>query len=105
MPLLGGVADSFRPFRGQGAQIARVHLLTNCFPDAPSSAIHSCVGDGMAFGVITNGAEVILYGIELDACLPGQLTGLGLRMAVRVVAAIYIVAGSPPIFGKLRNPA
>jgi len=105
VPLLGGVADSFRHFRGQGAQIARVHLLTNCFPDAPSSAIDSCAGDGMAFGDITNGAEVILCGLELAAFRAEQVTGLGLRMAVRVVAAIYIVAGSPPIFGKLRNPA
>jgi hypothetical protein len=82
-----------------------VHLLTNCFPDAPSSAIGPCVGDGAAFEVITNGAEVIRYGIELDAFRPAQVTGAGMRMAVRVVAAIYVVAGSPPIFGKLRNPA
>src|ERR1039458_5567538 len=38
-----------------------------CFPDAPSSAIDPCVGDGVAFDVITSGAEVLLYGIELDA--------------------------------------
>ena len=37
------------------------------FPDAPSSAIDPCVGDGVAFEVITNGAEVVRYGIELDA--------------------------------------
>jgi len=37
------------------------------FPDAPSSAIDPCVGDGMAFEVITSGAEVLRYGIELDA--------------------------------------
>jgi 16S rRNA G966 N2-methylase RsmD len=37
------------------------------FPDAPSSAIDPCVGDGMAFDAITNGAEVRRYGIELDA--------------------------------------
>jgi SAM-dependent methyltransferase len=37
------------------------------FPDAPSSAIDPCVGDGVAFEVITNGAEVFRYGIELDA--------------------------------------
>ncbi|MGA3326270.1 MAG: DUF6094 domain-containing protein [Terriglobia bacterium] len=37
------------------------------FPDAPSSAIDPCVGDGAAFEVITNGAEVVRYGIELDA--------------------------------------
>ena len=38
-----------------------------CFPDAPSSAIDPCIGDGVAFEVITTGAEVIRYGIELDA--------------------------------------
>jgi hypothetical protein len=37
------------------------------FPDAPSSAIDPSVGDGVAFEVITIGAEVIRYGIELDA--------------------------------------
>jgi hypothetical protein len=37
------------------------------FPDAPSSAIDPCVGDGVAFEVITSGAEVVRYGIELDA--------------------------------------
>ena len=37
-----------------------------CFPDA-SSAIDPCVGDGVAFEVITNGAEVLRYGVELDA--------------------------------------
>jgi len=38
-----------------------------CFPDAPSSAIDPCIGDGVAFEVITNDAEVFRYGIELDA--------------------------------------
>ena len=38
-----------------------------CFPDSQSSAIDPCVGDGVAFEVITNGAEVLRYGIELDA--------------------------------------
>jgi hypothetical protein len=37
------------------------------FPDTPSSAIDPCVGDGVAFEVITNGAESFRYGIELDA--------------------------------------
>ena len=46
------------------AQRIRRFLL---FPDAPSSAIDPCVGDGVAFEVITNGAEVLRYGIELDA--------------------------------------
>ena len=37
------------------------------FPDQPSSALDPCVGNGVAFEVITNGAEVLRYGIELDA--------------------------------------
>jgi hypothetical protein len=37
------------------------------FPDAPSSAIDPCVGDGVAFEAITSDAEVLRYGIELDA--------------------------------------
>jgi tRNA1(Val) A37 N6-methylase TrmN6 len=46
------------------AQLIRRYLQ---FPYAPSSAIDPCVGDGVAFEVITSGAEVIRYGIELDA--------------------------------------
>jgi len=42
------------------------------FPSAPSSSIDPCVGDGVAFEVITNGAEVLRYGIELDACRAEQ---------------------------------
>jgi hypothetical protein len=38
-----------------------------CFPDAPSSAIDPCIGDGVAFEAITGGAQVLRYGIELDA--------------------------------------
>ena len=37
------------------------------FPDAQSSAIDPCVGDGVAFEAITSGAEVLRNGIELDA--------------------------------------
>jgi hypothetical protein len=37
------------------------------FPNAPSSAIDPCVGDGVALEVITSGAEGFRYGIELDA--------------------------------------
>ncbi|MGD0011758.1 MAG: DUF6094 domain-containing protein [Terriglobia bacterium] len=38
-----------------------------CFPDAPSSALDPCIGDGVAFETITGGAQVLRYGIELDA--------------------------------------
>ena len=37
------------------------------FPDPPSSAIDPCIGDGVAFEAITSGAQVLRYGIELDA--------------------------------------
>ena len=37
------------------------------FPAVPSSALDPCVGDGAAFETITNGAQVLRYGIELDA--------------------------------------
>ena len=54
----------FYPLPLSEAQRIRRFLL---FPDAPSSAIDPCVGDGVALEVITSGAEVVRYGIELDA--------------------------------------
>lgn len=46
------------------AQRIRKFLL---YPEQPSSALDPCVGDGGAFAAITGGAEVVRYGIELDA--------------------------------------
>jgi hypothetical protein len=61
----GKIRLGFYPLPLSEAQ--RIRALLN-FPDvAPSSAIDPCVGDGMAFDVITSGAEVLRYGIELDA--------------------------------------
>ena len=37
------------------------------YPEQPSSALDPCVGDGGAFAAISGGAEVVRYGIELDA--------------------------------------
>jgi SAM-dependent methyltransferase len=37
------------------------------FPAVLSSALDPCVGDGAAFETITNGAQLLRYGIELDA--------------------------------------
>ena len=37
------------------------------FPDVVSAVVDPCVGDGMAFAVIADGAKVLRYGIELDA--------------------------------------
>jgi hypothetical protein len=48
------------------SEAQRIRRLIS-FPDAPSSAIDPCIGDGLAFDVITSGAEVVRYGIELDA--------------------------------------
>ena len=53
----------FYPLPFSEAQRIRKFLL---FPES-SSALDPCVGDGVAFEVITNGAEVFRYGIELDA--------------------------------------
>ena len=39
---------------------------SSCF-QTPSSAIDPCVGDGIAFEAVTSGAELLRYGIELDA--------------------------------------
>jgi len=54
----------FYPLPLSEAQRIRRLLL---FPDQPSSAIDPCVGDGVAFEPITSDAEVLRYGIELDA--------------------------------------
>jgi SAM-dependent methyltransferase len=54
----------FYPLPLSEAQRIRRFLL---FPDQPSSAIDPCVGDGVAFEAITTGADVLSYGIELDA--------------------------------------
>ena len=54
----------FYPLPFSEAQRIRRFLL---FPDQSTSAIDPCVGDGVAFEVITSGAEVLRYGIELDA--------------------------------------
>ena len=53
----------FYPLPLSEAQRIRRFLL---FPDS-SSAIDPCVGAGVAFEAITSGAEVLRYGIELDA--------------------------------------
>jgi len=54
----------FYPLPLSEAQRIRRFLL---FPDQSTSAVDPCVGDGVAFEVITSGAEVLRYGIELDA--------------------------------------
>ncbi len=64
MRLTGKSRLGFYPLPLSEAQRIRRFLL---FPDQPSSAIDPCVGDGVAFEAITSDADVIRYGIELDA--------------------------------------
>jgi uncharacterized methyltransferase DUF6094 len=59
----GKVRLGFYPLPLSEAERIRRFLL---FPEL-SSAIDPCVGDGVAFDVVTSGAEVLRYGIELDA--------------------------------------
>jgi hypothetical protein len=54
----------FYPLPSSEAQRIRRFLR---FPDAPSSAIDPCVGDGVAWEAITSEADVFRYGIELDS--------------------------------------
>jgi len=54
----------FYPLPLSEAQRIRRFLL---FPDQSWSAIDPCVGDAVAFYDITNSAQVLRYGIELDA--------------------------------------
>ena len=64
MRFVGKSRLGFYPVPLSEAQRIRIFLL---FPNQPSPAIDPCVGDGLAFEVITSGAEVHRYGIELDA--------------------------------------
>jgi hypothetical protein len=73
------------------------------FPDQLSAAVDPCVGDGVAFDVITNGAEVLRYGIELDAYraeqakqrIPNVIQGntLEVQCAVECFGVLYL---NPP---------
>ena len=73
------------------------------FPDLLSSALDPCAGDGVAFEAITSGAEVLRYGIELDAFraeqarqrIPNVLQGnaLEVQCAVECFPLLYL---NPP---------
>ena len=65
----GRIRMGYFPLPLSEAERIRRFLL---FPDQPSSAIDPCVGDGVAFEAITSGAEVLRFGIELDAYRAGQ---------------------------------
>jgi hypothetical protein len=72
------------------------------FPDS-SSAIDPCAGDGVAFEAITSGADVLRYGIELDAYraeqarqrIPNVIQGntLEVQCAVELFGFLYL---NPP---------
>jgi len=64
MRFVGKSRLGFYPLPLSEAQRIRRFLL---FPDQPSSVLDPCVGDGVAFEAITSDAEVLRYGIELDA--------------------------------------
>ena len=64
MRFLGKSRLGFYPLPFSEAQRIRRFLL---FPDQPSSALDPCVGDGVAFEAITSDADVLRYGVELDA--------------------------------------
>ena len=48
------------------SEAQRIHRFLS-FPDGASAAVDPCVGDGVAFAAIAEGASVLRYGIELDA--------------------------------------
>jgi hypothetical protein len=91
--------------------------------DLPQEAAYSCKKwlslNPMEIELEKREALTVRYTLRLPAELPEgsyncaagfstlpaaeQVTGMGMRMAVRVVAAFYIVIGSPPIVGKLKE--
>ena len=90
----------FYPLPLSEAQRIRRFLL---FPDQPLSALDPCAGDGVGFEAITSGAEVLRYGIELDAFrveqarqrIPNVLQGnaLEVQCAVECFPLLYL---NPP---------
>ena len=100
MRFAGKARLGFYPLPLSEAQRIRRFLL---FPNQPSSAIDPCVGDGVAFEAITSGAEVLSYGIELDAYraeqarerIPNVIQGntLEVHCAVECFSLLYL---NPP---------
>ena len=64
MRTAGRIRLGFFPLPLSEAQRIRRFLS---FPDVGAATLDPCVGDGVAFAAITDGAEVFRYGIELDA--------------------------------------
>ena len=72
MRAAGRVRLGFFPLALSEAEHIRRWLV---FPGAVCAAIDPCIGDGVAFEAITEGAEVLRYGIELDAYRAEQARG------------------------------
>jgi hypothetical protein len=93
--------------------------------DLPQEAAYSCKKwlslNPMEIELEKRGALMVRYTLRLPAdlaegsynCAAGfstlpaaeqvRVTGMGMRMAVRIVAAFYVIVGSPPIHGKLKE--
>lgn len=92
-------------------------------PELPQEAAYSCKNwlslNPMEIEIEKRSTLVVRYTLQLPSelaegsynCAAGfttlppaeQVTGMGMRMAVRVVASLYVVVGSPPIRGKLKE--
>ena len=91
--------------------------------DLPQEAAYSCKKwlslNPMEIELEKGGFLLVRYTLRLPADLPEgsyncaagfttlptaeQATGMGMRMAVRAVAAVYVTVGSPPIHGRLKE--
>jgi len=91
--------------------------------DLPQEAAYSCKKwlslNPMEIELEKGGFLLVRYTLRLPADLPEgsyncaagfttlptaeQVTGMGVRMAVRAVAALYVTVGSPPIHGRLKE--
>ena len=93
--------------------------------DLPQEAAYSCKKwlslNPMEIEIDKHGALMVRYTLHLPVDVPEgsyncaagfttlpaaqEAAGMGMRMAVRVVAAFYVVVGSPPVLGKLKKIA
>jgi hypothetical protein len=74
----------------EGAKLRQLLNFTG-----PASVVDPCVGQGVAFNLITQGADVRRYGVELDAerALAASATGMGYFGFAK--PSIVIVSNSP----------
>ena len=99
------------------------HATPQFEPELPQEAAYSCKSwlslNPMEIEIEKRTSLVVRYTLQLPGdlaegsynCAAGfttlppaeQATGMGMRMAVRVVASFYVIVGSPPILGKLKE--